>query len=283
MTPEAASLQRQTQKPSASLPKGSVRILQVTDCHLYEDPRGELAGVRTLDTFDQVLRLSRDCLPEQDLILATGDLVHDATPEGYGLLLERFRDFGIPVYYLAGNHDLSTTMNRCLNSKSVNSPKAVQYHDWLIIMLDSSVPGKESGHLSDAELEFLESSLKERQDCFALVCLHHHPVPIGSDWMDKIALDNPEALFDVIDRYDNVRGLLWGHIHQEFEADRNGVRLMGSPSTCIQFLPQQDEFAIDNQPPGMRWLELMPTGIIRSGIQRLSQTPVELDLRSIGY
>lgn len=283
MFSKAARFQRQFQNPSASLPAGSLRVLQVTDCHLYEDPKGELAGIRTLDTFDQVLQLSKNNLPEQDLILATGDLVHDASPEGYGRLSERFQVHGVPVHCLAGNHDVSTVMNRCLNSKSVNSPKAVQYHDWLIILLDSTVPGKEGGHLSRGELEFLETSLDENPDSFALVCLHHHPVPVGSAWMDNIALDNSEALFGVTDRYERVRGILWGHVHQTFEGHRKGVRLMGSPSTCIQFLPQQDKFSIDNQPPGMRWLELMPTGAIRSGIQRLSQIPVRLDLRSVGY
>ncbi len=283
MSSKATRFQRQVQNPSASLPEGSLRVLQITDCHLYEDPRGELAGIRTLDTFDEVLRLSKKELPEQDLILATGDLVHDASSEGYGRMMARFQAHGVPVHCLAGNHDLPTVMNRCLNSKSVNSPKAVQYQNWSIILLDSTVPGKEGGHLNSAELEFLESSLDENPDSFALVCLHHHPVPVGSTWMDSIALDNPEELFSVTDRYDRVRGMLWGHIHQTFEGNRNGVRLMGSPSTCIQFLPRQNKFGIDNQPPGMRWLELMPTGIIRSGIQRLSQIPVELDLRSVGY
>ena len=101
--------------------------------------------------------------------------------------------------------------------------------------------------------------------------------------MDKIGLDNPEALFEVIDRHPGVRGVLWGHVHQTYEGERNGVRLMASPSTCVQFLPGQDGFGIDNLPPGLRWLELMPTGIIRSGIHRLSRTPVKLDLQSNGY
>ena len=283
MSSKTTRFQRQFQNPSASLPEGSLRVLQITDCHLYADPRGELAGIRTLDTFDQVLRLSKSELPEQDLILATGDLVHDASPEGYFRMMERFQAHGVPVHCLAGNHDRPTILNRCLNSKSVNAPKAVQYQNWSIILLDSTVPGKEGGHLNSAELEFLEASLEENPDCFALVCLHHHPVPVGSAWMDSIALDNPAELFRVTDRYDRVRGMLWGHVHQTFEGNHNGVRLMGSPSTCIQFLPRHNKFGLDNQPPGMRWLELLPTGIIRSGIQRLSQTPVKLDLRSVGY
>ena len=43
-----------------------------------------------------------------------------------------------------------------------------------------------------------------------LVSFHHHPVPIGSDWMDPIGLRNPQALFDLLAPYPQVRCLLWG-------------------------------------------------------------------------
>jgi len=150
-------------------------------------------------------------------------------------------------------------------------------------MLDSTIPGQVDGHLSSNQLEQLKSGLNTNPDCHILVCLHHHPVSLDSAWIDKIALDNPEELFSILDRYNNVRGLLWGHAHQLYEAERNGVKLMGSPSTCIQFKPRQDEFGIDPAPPGMRWLALRPDGIIETGIEYLKDTPTELDLTTKGY
>ncbi|WP_241086311.1 hypothetical protein [Candidatus Vondammii sp. HM_W22] len=58
---------------------------------------------------------------------------------------------------------------------------------------------------------------------------------------------------------------------------------MGSPSTCIQFTSDQDDFDIDLMAPGFRWLKLMPDGSIRSGIERISSIPEELELDSEGY
>jgi Icc protein len=87
--------------------------------------------------------------------------------------------------------------------------------------------------------------------------------------MDEIALDNPAALFAIIDRYPQVRAVLWGHIHQEFSAERGGVHLFGSPSTCVQFKPGAQEYVPDTQPPGYRWLLLQGDGTVQTGIQRV--------------
>jgi Icc protein len=75
-------------------------------------------------------------------------------------------------------------------------------------------------------------------------------------------LQNAEEFFDVIDRNPNVRGIVWGHVHQSYDALRNGVRLLATPSTCAQFLPHAEQFALDRQPPGYRTLELKADGSI---------------------
>jgi Icc protein len=80
--------------------------------------------------------------------------------------------------------------------------------------------------------------------------------------MDRMKLADAKALFNVIDRHSQVRGLLFGHIHQDFEAERQGVKLIGSPSTCLQFLPESDDFALDALPPAWRRLTLHPDGRI---------------------
>ena len=270
-------------QPSGSLPPGTLRVLQITDSHIYADPEGRLAGVKTQQTLDDVLQMAKRDFWQADMVLATGDLVHDATPTGYRRIKQRLRTLDAPIYCLPGNHDLPQVMNDCLDRSGVTAPKAVRQGNWLIILLDSTVPGSPGGHLSSQELETLDDNLRRHADCHALVCLHHHPVAVGSAWIDRMALDNPEEFFRIIDRYPKVRGVLWGHIHQLFEAERHRVKLMGSPSTCIQFMPGRDNFGIDQQPPGLRWLELLPDGVIRSAVTRLSATPMDLDLRTAGY
>jgi Icc protein len=101
--------------------------------------------------------------------------------------------------------------------------------------------------------------------------------------MDSMAVDNADHLLAIVERHPQVRGLLWGHIHQEFDHTRRGVRFLGSPSTCIQFIPNKHGFGVDSAPPGYRWLILQPDGHIRTGIQRLASVPGQIDLASGGY
>jgi Icc protein len=50
---------------------------------------------------------------------------------------------------------------------------------------------------------------------------------------------------------------------------RRGVRLLGVPSTCAQFLPHSEQFAIDPAPPGYRSLTLRADGSIATEVVRI--------------
>ena len=50
-----------------------------------------------------------------------------------------------------------------------------------------------------------------------------------------------------------------------------GVRLLATPSTCAQFLPNADDFAVDPRPPAYRTLELRPDGSLLTEVVWLAQ------------
>jgi Icc protein len=149
-------------------------------------------------------------------------------------------------------------------------------------MLDSVIADEAGGHLEAQQLALLDAALEET-DRHVLVCMHHQPVDIGSTWIDTMRIDNPTALFDVLDRYDHVRGLLWGHVHQAFDAWRQRLRLMASPSTCVQFAPRAHDFQVGEEAPGFRLLALLPDGTIRTEILRTDDLPQGIELASAGY
>jgi Icc protein len=41
---------------------------------------------------------------------------------------------------------------------------------------------------------------------------------------------------------------------------------MSSPSTCAQFQPSSDTFALDTRPPGYRWIDLHADGSIDTSV-----------------
>lgn len=260
-----------------------MKVLQLTDSHLYADPSRCLLGINTLETFDQVLAQALHERGTPDLLLATGDLVHDASDTGYKRLLGRLKLTGIPTYCLPGNHDLPHKMRHVLNQDNVHTLPSVQSNGWSLIFLDSTIPGNESGNLDKKQMEMLQLLLEAHPDKHTLICMHHHPLPVGSRWMDTMALKNPDQFFNLIAQHPQVKAVLCGHIHQEFRGEHNGVKLLGTPSTCVQFIAGQDDFGIDACPPGYRWLTLQPNGEIETGLGLLPEVPSGLDLASMGY
>ncbi|MCP4994130.1 MAG: 3',5'-cyclic-AMP phosphodiesterase, partial [Gammaproteobacteria bacterium] len=179
---------------------GSLSIVQVTDSHLYADPEGKLVGVNTQESFNQTIQLIQDIISPVDFILATGDLVHDASVDGYTRMKTQLEQFGVPVYCIPGNHDIPDVMRQCLNHGPISKPQYVQHNNWHLTFLDSTLPDHEGGHLNPEELEAFEYNLTQAEERNILICMHHHPVPIGSRWMDGIMLDNAEDFFSIIER-----------------------------------------------------------------------------------
>lgn len=266
----------------AGLPAETVRLIHLTDTHLHADPAGELLGMDTLAALDAVLDLIRREAMPADAVLATGDLVHDGSAAGYHRLRERLADLGCPTYALPGNHDDPRALAAIMSAPPVRACRQVQLGAWSVVLLDSTVPGEDGGLLADVELEALDRALANGGR-HALVCLHHPPLAIGSDWLDGMALANADALFAVLDRHPSVRGVVFGHIHQAFDAERRGVRLLGTPSTCVQFAAVRPRFGVDPRPAGYRWLGLAPDGTIATGVRRLPATVGTVQLDAEGY
>jgi Icc protein len=144
------------------------------------------------------------------------------------------------------------------------------YNNWCLIMLNSTIRWDDGGRLEKSQLEFLQRTLNEQRGKFAFIAMHHHPLPMGSQWLDGLNLRNSDEFFNIIDQYPNVKVVVWGHVHQASQRDRNGVTMLSSPSTGSQFLPESDVFMMDARPPGYRWINLMPDGSVDTEVVWLS-------------
>tara|TARA_R110001592_G_scaffold89971_5_gene264681 strand:+ start:7047 stop:7868 length:822 start_codon:yes stop_codon:yes gene_type:complete len=266
---------------------GTLNLLQITDSHLTKDAKSDLLGVVTRDSLNAVLSLVKKNIemhehPVPDFLVASGDIAQDASKEAYQYFRDKTQTLCPISGWFAGNHDDTQVMTSSLSGKECFT-KVYRFEHWQLILLDSSVKGSVHGELANRELSLLEKTLYERPDLHTVVCLHHHPVEIGSIWLDRIGLHNRDAFFKVLDNFDNVRTVLWGHIHQEWESERNGVRLLATPSTCIQFLPKSSGFAVEKIAPGYRYLSLHANGQIESRVYRADDFKFDLDLKSTGY
>lgn len=262
------------------------RILQLTDTHLFAGKHETLLGVNTWSSFEAVLDTLVAEQRPYDLIVASGDLAQDHSPEAYQHFVDAIaRLNAAPVVWLPGNHDYQPTMVTTLaNGAGISDTKHILVGDaWQVVLLDSQVPGVPHGELSDYQLEWLERTLSAHASRHTLIFLHHHPMPSGCTWLDQHSLRNSHMLEAVLQPFPLAKTLVCGHIHQDLDLNWNGRRLLSTPSTCVQFKPHCTNFTIDTVPPGWRWLTLGPDGSVETEVQRLQTSRFTPDLDSEGY
>lgn len=260
---------------------GSVLLVQLSDSHLFADAGTTLMGMNTRESLQRVIELVLCEQPKVDLLVASGDLSQDGSVESYRQFRQLSAQIPATGRWLPGNHDERAQMLEAAGDGGFLE-SVVDIGHWRVTLLDSAVPGATPGFLQDDQLQLLARSLAEAPERHHLVCLHHHPVAVGSAWLESIGLRNPEALFAVVDSYPQVRAVLWGHIHQVFDEQREGVRLLASPSTCIQFAPASADFKVEETAPGYRWLRLHDDGRLETGVSRVNGFEFQLDHAS-GY
>jgi Icc protein len=261
-----------------------VRVVQLTDAHLCESPGGTLLGMDTDHSLQSVIAQVQREVPQLDLVLGTGDLSDNGSGDAYVRVAEQFCRLTEHNFWLPGNHDDRAGMEAAVRHDHLMGA-GIRAGNWQILLLDSQVPGQVGGRLGAAELARLEAHLQagEEQDLHTLVCLHHQPVNIGCDWLDEQKVADADAFFEVLDRFERVRGVLWGHVHQEHDSLRGDVRLLASPSTCVQFAPGSARFKADDLPPGYRRLDLHPDGRIDTEVSRVWDVEFTVELDSGGY
>ncbi len=249
-----------------------MKVLQFTDLHLLANADATLWG--TINPHESLCRVLQDARTLHGAALfaiLTGDLVEIPEPVAYRLVRDCMSKLAIPVYRLPGNHDDPTLMDEILDGANIKRDRTFCEGNWHFILLNSAVPDEKQGYLSASELVFLADSLKAYPDYHTLICVHHHPVPIMSPWMDAMRLVNPNEFFEILDSHPQVKGVLWGHIHQEFHRQRHGVHLIGTPSTCIQFKPESEQFEIIDLPPAYRWFDLHADGRFTTGVRYIAR------------
>lgn len=260
----------------------SVCLVQLTDSHIYADGQQRLLGIDTLASLNAVIDLALQECPQIDLVLATGDITQDGAAQSYQRFINAMARMPHPCHWIPGNHDDAQLMAELGREHDLNRAW-VDLGAWRIVLLDSSVPGKVAGALGQSEQAHLEQALASAGQRHVLVCLHHHPVSIGSDWMEPLGLADADRFLDRLEADGRVRAVLWGHIHQQLEQQRGAMRLLASPSTCIQFAVASSDFATDTQPPGYRWLRLYDDGRIDSAVSRLPAGQFLPDPGASGY
>jgi len=243
-----------------------VLLAQLSDTHLLADPCARLWNHNTTRSLAAVV----DALPGGiDVMVVTGDVAEDGTPEAYQRALALTAGRAKQRYFVAGNHDDPNVMREVLGPTPPVRMIRVSER-WSMALVDSQWVGHEEGRITEATLSQLGDELA-RVRTHVVVCLHHPPISTCENAV--CGLTDNQALLDVI-QSSGVRLVLSGHVHQHFDTMRHGVRFIGAPSTFRQLRHGGDPHYTDTgELPAAQLLELLDDGDVSCQVVRAGWAP----------
>ncbi|MEL6938761.1 MAG: phosphodiesterase [Cyanobacteria bacterium J06598_1] len=174
-----------------------------------------------------------------DLVVITGDLVHNVQPAEYQRLKTILSALSMPVYLIPGNHDSRDLIRTTFTSHTyLPSTGYLQYTlqsgPLRLIMLDTNVPGKGHGELDDERLTWLDEQLSEQPHQPTIIFMHHPPFTTGIDMMDGYGLSGLDQLESIIQKYSCIQRIGCGHVHRPVQKLWAGTLAYTVPSPVHQ-------------------------------------------------
>ncbi|MFD4536233.1 metallophosphoesterase [Kitasatospora sp. NPDC058397] len=239
-------------------------IAHFSDIHLGQEHRRD-GGRRARRRAGQVMAYL-DALPGPlDAVLVTGDLADHGLPAEYEQVA-KVLDSRYPVLICPGNHDRRAPYREVLLGEAPADGPVNRLHRLPgadVLMLDSSIPGRDDGLLDEETLAWLDAELAAgRADLPALVAFHHPPAVLHLPNVDPIRQFGEEALGAVLARHPRVAGLLCGHSHTGAATTFAGLPLLVAPGVVSTVtLPCEGGPGISfTQPPMLAFHVLDDTG-----------------------
>jgi 3',5'-cyclic AMP phosphodiesterase CpdA len=207
--------------------RADLRLLHISDTHLYGDRTLHHGVVDTTDALERVLAKASE-IPVIDAVVLSGDLSEDGTEAAYRKLHDLVEPWaaerGAQTVYAMGNHDHPDAFTAVLGPR--RRVHTLGRHR--IVTLDSSVPGAAYGSLDAEQLAWLSDVLAQPVDLGTVVVVHHPPTGAVTPLLRLLELDDPHALLGVLDGSD-ARLVLSGHYHHPLVTLERGIPIVVAP------------------------------------------------------
>jgi len=128
-----------------------LRVLHLTDPHLFAATDGSLRGTVTFASLSAVLEHYRASDWQADIAVVTGDLIQDDSAGAYENFRQLLAELALPVYCVPGNHDVRSLMQEALREPQFHYCGSLERDDWLIVGIDSCVSERAGGEISAEE------------------------------------------------------------------------------------------------------------------------------------
>lgn len=242
----------------------AVRILQLTDFHVFCEPNCEIKGIPTRECFQDVVDFIVKNETSFDHVIVTGDHTHDEKPESYAAVQNILAPLGNRIWQVPGNHDERRVLRTVFSNIPGTNDEFINFafgsDEWLCVGLDTHVPGEVAGCIESKQIAWLREKLQASTAKNVALFCHHPPVDVNSIWMDEIGLSGRELLHDVISGDPRIRLICCGHVHHDFQSSYATAEIYATPSTGIQFDPNGNTPNFSSEAPGYRVIDLNADG-----------------------
>ena len=250
----------------------ALKVIQITDLHLYANKSTLVNNINTYESAQRIINSITNIHKNINVLVLTGDLVHDESHEGYENLGELLQSITCPIFLVPGNHDSLSEIEQLSSRQNFFNDNFIVDGNWVVFMFNTKKDGCLEGILHEQEIFNFEQLLSIYPEKNFLVFTHHPLMAINSRWMDSMKIENPDKVRSLVKNYPNIKCISCGHVHQEFSGRLEGTRFFSTPSTCYQFKPRAESFALDEKmSPGYRTFELQDDGVFKSEIVRVDK------------
>ena len=247
--------------------QSTISFVHLSDTHIGPDARFELRGFRTAERAQQVVDKIALLPFKPEFVIHTGDVVANPDQRSYQhaqQIFARLEEMGIPMRYVAGNHDKSRDLRALLNLSNIEGLH--EDHDFLsyafsvnghrFVVLDpKEAPPEWTGSLAENQFEFLAKEVAAAPQSLTIF-MHYPSRGLNVPWIeDRMLLQNGLRLHKILSTLPpgTVRGVFSGHIHCAASVVEDGVLYQSAPATAMSFRvhPQENRLRIATDPEPM--------------------------------
>lgn len=208
-----------------------MNILHVSDIHYRQQYAAQTEGYQgMLGRMQSPMIPLTTCIERAkekhtiDLLIVSGDLTEDGSPEDYAYLKQNLRDMlgEIPILVTLGNHDIKANFRQgWCQSASESSPynQVFDAGDFRIICFDNSCHGFADGVVDERQFLWLEEILGEEDGKPVLFVTHHHLLKAQAS---TSAWPGADRLLDLLGNKD-ICAILCGHTHHAYTGTVRGI------------------------------------------------------------
>ena len=211
-------------------------IAQISDTHIALDtPDAE----RRLADFARTIADINALDPAPDVIVHTGDIVHNGRPDEYAQAVALLAKARAPFYVLPGNKDDRANLRAAFSAQRYRASDsefidyAVEDFPVRLIALDTLEPGVGRGAFRPEQARHLSALIAAAPDKPIAVFTHHPPfeVTVGPDRFHFETAESMARLRDALGRCGRIAAVFSGHVHRAATGAIGGIAASVVP--CI--------------------------------------------------